>query len=73
MCLVTQNGAEVCLHKVTSFLPEGHRHLVSLPLDTFRYGLSVAGESKLAISFRVCSSKYGISMEGKRMDYKEVG
>lgn len=32
MCLVTQNGTEVCLCKVTSFLPEGHGLLASLLL-----------------------------------------
>lgn len=56
-----------------SFLPEDHALLASLPLDIFMYGQSVAGESKAAFTFVVCSSKYGVSIESKKMAYKEVG
>lgn len=64
---------EVCLHEVTIFLPEGHGLLSSLHLGIFVYGWSAGEESTAAISFRICVSKYGVSMESKKMDYKEVG
>lgn len=72
MCLVTENGAEVCLWKVTSFLPEGHGLQASLPLDFFLYGSSVVGESKPAGSFTVCSSKCGVSAEENELQGSEI-
>lgn len=67
MCVVLQNGDEVCLQKVTRFLPEGHNLLVPLPLDILMFGWSVVGSQSLQLVLESVA-QYGVGREGKKED-----
>lgn len=71
MCLVLQNGDEVCLQKVTRFLPEDHSLLVPHHLDILMYGWSVVGSQSLQLVLESVA-QYGVGREGKRMGDKEA-